>query len=275
MARAGLDLRAQSAVRHQALLGGPALLERQAAEIAAGKYDVILAGDMYAVGALFKAGAKEPIVVQVGLQLIELGLAASFAKPGGQLTGLQWDQAPEIVGKLPELAKEMIPGLKQYGWLFDAKTDGLERYTPIYEAATRKLGITLVKVDDSKLEDLEPAFAKLAAEGVQAMSMVGSSFQYIHIQAINALAVKYKIADLWPVRAAVEAGALVSYGPDIESMYVQAIGHADKILRGAKPGDLPIELPTTYEFVLNMKRAKALGLTVSRSVRIRADKVIE
>ena len=77
------------------------------------------------------------------------------------------------------------------------------------------------------------------------------------------------------MRAAVEAGALVSYGPDVESMYVQAIDHADKILRRARPGDLPIELPTTYEFVLNMKRAKALGLTVSRSVRIRADKVIE
>ena len=255
--------------------GDPAVLERLATEIAAAKYDVILAGDMTVVAALFKAGVKEPIVVQIGLQLVEYGLVASLARPGGQLTGLQWEQSAEVVGKYPELAKEMIPGLKKYGWLSDSTFPAALRYQPPLEAATRTLGLTLVHVDVTKLEDLEPAFAKLAAEGVQVFGAVASSFQYLHMEQIKAMAVRYKMAELWPVRIAVEGGALASYGPDIEGMYVQALGHADRILRGAKPGDLPIELPTTYELVLNMKRAKALGLTVPRSVRIRADTVIE
>jgi putative tryptophan/tyrosine transport system substrate-binding protein len=95
------------------------------------------------------------------------------------------------------------------------------------------------------------------------------------MESINALAVKHKMANMWPVRIAVETGALVSYGPDVENMYVHAIGHADKILRGVKPGDLPIEMPTTYELVINLKRAKELGLTVPRHVRVRATTVIE
>jgi putative tryptophan/tyrosine transport system substrate-binding protein len=156
--------------------GDLALLDRQAAEIAAVPYDVILAGDMLIVAALLKAGAKQPLVVQAGLQMVESGLAASFARPGGQLTGLQWDQAPEVVEKYPELAKDLLPGLKKFGWIIDSTYPGMSRYIPVVERTAHKLGLTLVQVDAGKVEHLEPAFAKLAAEGVLAVSVFCSGF---------------------------------------------------------------------------------------------------
>jgi putative tryptophan/tyrosine transport system substrate-binding protein len=254
--------------------GDPVQLQQRAAELAAMKPDVILAGDNYTVDAILKAGFKGSIVVQVGSNLQDIGWVKSYSHPGGQITGLAWDQSAQIVEKTPQFLKELVPNLSRLGEIVDLSIPGAKIFQPISHRAAEKLGITVVTAEVRTGSDLAPAFEKLKLQGAQAVNIWGSPLTYIHMQQLIDLAGRYKLPDMTIFRVATELGALVSYGASIEDLYVYAIGHVDKILRGAKPGDLPVELPTRYELVLNQKRATSLGLTLPQAMLALADEVI-
>jgi putative tryptophan/tyrosine transport system substrate-binding protein len=251
------------------------LLKSLAAELVAMNCDVILAAENFALAALLQAGAKVPLVVQVGSTLPELGFIASDARPGGNVTGLTYDQTEQITGKAVSILKDLVPNLRSVGCLTTVNNPGLDRYVSVARQTTTRLGMTLTPVDLNGPADFEPAFKKFQAEGVQAVHIFASHLTYTHMQQLIDLAGEYKIPDMTGFPLAAEVGALASYAPDIENLFARSIDYVDKILRGAKPGDLPVHGPTRFEFVLNVKRARALGLPISTSIRSLADHVIE
>lgn len=258
----------------------PALMKSLAAELVAMNCDVILATENFALAALLQAGAKVALVVQVGSTLPELGFIASHARPGGNVTGLTYDQTEQITGKAVSILKDLVPNLRSVGCLTTLNNPGLDRYVSVARQTTTRLGMTLTPVDLNGPADFEPAFKKfqaegVQAEGVQAVNIFASHLTYTHMQQLIDLAGEYKIPDMTGFRLAAEVGALASYTPDIEDLFARSIDYVDKILRGAKPGDLPVQGPTRFEFVLNVKRARALGLPISTSIRSLADHVIE
>ena len=254
--------------------GDTALLQRHAVEIAAMKPDVVLVGDNYTVAPLLQAGVKSPIVLQVGSNLQEIGLVKSYARPGGHITGLAWDQSAGIVEKHPQFLKELVPDMTRLGEVLDSSIPGVKTFQEVSDKAAAKLGLTMLSVEVRRAEDLEPAVAKLASQGAQAINIWGSPLTYLNMQHLINLTQRYKLPDMTIFRLATELGGLASYGASIIDLYVQSISYADKILRGASPGELPIELPRTYELVINEKRARALGLTIPKSMLALADEVI-
>ena len=253
----------------------PTLMQKIATEIVAMQCDAILAGDIFVVATLLQSGAKGPIVVQGASNMQEFGLIASYARPGGNVTGLAWDQSADIVGKYPEFLKEMVPGLAKVGILFDPTQPRGEYFLEIVRRAIAKLGLIAVVVEVRAPPDIDTAFAKLAAQGVQAVEVWGSALTYIAMEQIIQLTTRYKLPDISIFRRATELGGLMSYGANTLDMYVRAIDYVDKILRGANPAELPVEQPTKYELIINMKRARELGLKVPTSLQIRADELIE
>ncbi len=252
----------------------PAILQQQTKEIAAKNFNVILAGDNFAVQGLLAAGVKSPVVVQVGSSLQEAGWVKTYARPGGQITGLAWDQSTIIMEKSMQLLQQLVPGIRTMGQFIPSSIPGYDTYLPVTEQAATKLNLKLVSAKVEEAADLEPAFQQLLSGGAQAVNIWGSGFSYIYMKQLIELCGRHKLPDMTIFRVAAETGALASYGANIEDLFVRAIDYADKILRGAKPGDLPVELPRKYEFIVNQKRASSLGLKLPQSVLALADEVI-
>lgn len=255
--------------------GDPALLKSMAAELVAMNCDVIMAAENFALGTLLQAGAKVPLVVQIGSTLTEFKFVSSYAQPGGSVTGLAWDQSEAIISKYYELLKELVPKLRHVGSVTQDNVPGATLFDPVAERAAKQLGLAYTQFRANDVSEIEPVFAKLAAAGAQAVYVGGSHFSYVHMQRFIDVAGRYKMPDITIFRLAAESGALASYGADIEDLILRSTDYVDKILRGAKPGDLPVQLPTKYEFVINLKRARELGLTIPNSVLLRADKLVQ
>ena len=197
----------------------------------------------------------------------------NLAKPGGNVTGVT-SLTAELNGKRLELMKVFVPGVSKIGILVEKSSRSSQASAKETESAARQLGITSVPLGIADGEDLEQAFETMAQERVQAV-FVTSSATLLHSRSEFAeLAVKHRIASVTPNRAFPEAGALLSYATDFSHLFRRAADYVDKILKGARPGDLPIELPSKFELVVNLKTAKALGITVPQSVLVRADHVI-
>lgn len=252
-----------------------ALLRRQARELVDAKVDVIVCATSLEAEVAIAAGATMPIVMQVGVNPIERGLIASYARPGGIVTGTSWDQAPEISAKYPELLKEAYPGLTRLGGLYDAGFPGLDVYRRVIEGAARRLGMTTHHAEVRVGGDFESAFADLSAHDVQAVWVYGSQLIRANLARIVQFCASRRWPDMYIFKEAVALGGLMSYGVDIASLHRRAAYYVDKILRGAKPADLPVEMPTRYELVVNLKTAKARGLKIPRSLLLRADELIE
>jgi len=245
-----------------------------AAELVALKPDAIFAYGALASAAVHRATGSIPIVA-VSSDLVSEGLVGSLARPGGNITGLQTLWA-DTAGKRLALLKEAIPSLSRAGLLFagppgsqwqDDSTRGIQ-------AAARKLGLTIHLAQAADAAALDTAFAKLVRERVQAMMISG----YLVAQRVylTDLALRHRMPTMGDDRAySAQAGFLMSYGFDPYALLRQAATYIDKILRGAKPADLPIEQPTKFELVINLKTAKALGLTMPPSLLLRADEVIQ
>jgi len=255
--------------------GDRELLQRMARDMVGAKIDLIVCGNNIETEVAKAASASIPIVMQAGANLIELGLIASYAHPGGNITGLSWDQSPEFAAKSIERLKEVLPGLVRLGGLYDAGFPGLEPNRRAIEGGARGLGITMHHADIRVDADLEPAFADLAAHDVQAVYVYGSSLTARHLPRIVRFCASRRLPDIYIFKEAVALGALMSYGVDIKALFRRSAFYVDKILRGARPADLPVELPTKYELVLNLGTAKARGLTIPQSMLLRADEVIE
>jgi putative ABC transport system substrate-binding protein len=251
---------------------GLAQLPALAAELVALKVDLILADTSDATRAAQQATTTIPIVMAVSAAPDQQGFVASLARPGGNITGLSM-LAPELGRKRLELIKEVVPKAKRVAILGAEDAVAVAMQVRDLEVAARQLDLELVRVDVRFPDaDLAGAFAKAA--GADALIVIPDVRFARAGASIVALAAERRLPVMYFVRLFVEAGGLMSYGPDIGEMFRQAAGYTDRILRGAKPGDLPVQQPTKYDFVVNLSAAQALGITIPPTVLSRADDVV-
>ena len=252
-------------------------LPARAAELVARKVDVIFApGTQHALAAQ-QATKTIPIVFADIADPVARGLVTSLARPGGNITGLANLQT-DLVGKWLELLKQAVPGLNHVAFLWEpgylperAQQDLKERA----EAAAKAAGVRLRFVDVRTSEDIDRAFSDMIRSRVDAVIVWGGVMFIYERRRIAELAAKNRLPGTYTMSEFVDAGGLMSYSPNIADNFRRAADYVDKILKGAKPADLPVEQPTKFELVINLKTAKALGLTIPPSVLHRADRVIE
>ena len=212
-------------------------------------------------------------IVTVNNNLVELRLANSLAHPGGNITGLTVSVGPEIEGKRIELLKETLPGATRVAYL-GTNEDWEAPWGQSVRAAAQVAGLTMVLAAHTPTEYTD-AFTLLGRARVDALFVSPSPYQFINRRLIVEFARQSRLPDTHAHREAAALGALMSYGANIPDLFRRSAAYVDKILKGAKPADLPIEQPTKFELVINLRTAKALGLTVPPSLLIRADEVIE
>ncbi len=237
--------------------------------------DIIITGFNPITVAAMKATTTIPIVMISGIDPVSTGLIASLARPGGNVTGFSGDTGSEILGKRFELLKETLPNLSRLGILFNPDVAlNRSRLTSMQETA-RALGLTLVPVEARGLDALEQAFATMVRERAQALVMQGDTVLFNYRGQIAEMALRNRLPAASVQRELAEAGFLLTYGPDYPDLLRRSAVFVDKIFKGAKPADLPVEQPTKFELVINLKTAKTLGIIVPPTVLIRADEVIE
>jgi putative ABC transport system substrate-binding protein len=237
--------------------------------------DIIVAGGPEARQEAMKATSTTPIVVVGGSDPVDEGWAVSLARPGGNVTGFTVTH-PEMSAKKLELLKEMIPGLSRVAVIWDpgrARSPSTQRTS--MRTAARSLGLDLQFIEVRQPADLEGAFRQALRDRRQAVSVVETAMVFAHRTEIAERARKDRLPTIGEWKLSASAGFLVSYGTDLSDLLRRAATYVDKILKGAKPGDLPVEQPTKFELVINLKTAKALGLTIPQTVLGRADQVIE
>jgi putative tryptophan/tyrosine transport system substrate-binding protein len=237
------------------------------------KVDVIVAGGAGAVTAAKNASATTPIVMEQVNDPIVLGLVASLAHPGGNITGIS-NLSPELSGKRLELLKEVIPKVYRVAVLA-LRSAPMQTSIKATEAAARSLRMQLQLLEVNAPAEIESAFDAAKKQRADALVQIQASFFEPHQQRIIDLAAKNRLPAMYNNRDDVEIGGLMSYGPDREEMNRRVAAIVDKILKGRKPADLPVEQPTKFEFVINLKTAKQIGLAIPPNVLARADKVIK
>jgi putative ABC transport system substrate-binding protein len=244
-----------------------------AGELVRLKVDVIVVGGSTATRAAKNVTKLIPIVMINVTDPVVLGFVASLARPGGNITGLS-NLAPELGGKRLELLKEIVPQLSRVAVLGDPNSPAYGPQMNEIEIAARALGLQLQPVEVRGLDDLENAFSK-KIKG-RAGALIGLQQPTVDIlrERIMGLAAKNRLPVMYPNRENVEAGGLMSYAADIPTMFRRAAVFVDKILKGTMPADLPVEQPMKFEFIVNLKAAKAIGLTIPPNVLVRANEVI-
>ena len=247
-----------------------------AAELVRLKVDVIVTGTDPGTMAARQATTTIPIVMALGVDPVGAGLIARLRRPGGNVTGLLFVVGPEIEGKRLDHLKEVVPRMSRVACFWNPDIPGYVAFWKATEEAARRLGVTLLSVEVREPREIEGAFARITRERAQALVVIADALALSAVRPeIPALAAKHRLPSSYTSREAVDAGGLMSYGTSMPDLFRRAAGYVDKILKGAKPGDLPVEQPTKFELVLNLKTAKALGLTIPQSLLIRADEVIE
>jgi putative ABC transport system substrate-binding protein len=244
-----------------------------AAEFVRLKVDVIVTYATPPVVAAKQATAVIPIVSAVMGDPVGTGLVASLARPGGNVTGLSV-LTPDLAGKRLELLREVIPGLRRLAFLGNVGNPITELEMTEVQTAARTLDLDLVTLEIRRPEDIVPAFETLKS-GAQALYVAGDPLVLANRVRINTLALVARLPAFYNERAYVEAGGLMSYGVNWPDLFRRTAELVDKILRGAKPGDIPVEQPTKFDLVINLTTAKALGLDVPTTLLARADEVIE
>jgi len=247
-------------------------LPELAAELVRLKVDIIVAVPTPAAAAAKNATATIPII---GISLIDpvgIGLISSLARPGGNITGLSFD---ETFGKALDLLKATIPKVRYVAVLSNPANPGQPGAIRGLQTAARSLGVQLQLLEARGPNEFDGAFAAMAKERAGALFVVSDSMFNDHGAQLANLAARNRLPAMYGLREAVEAGGLMSYGPNLLDICRRAGTYVDKILKGAKPADLPVEQPTKFDLVINLKTAKALGLTIPPSVLQRADQVIE
>ncbi len=250
-------------------------LQGLATELVAAKVDILVTAGNPASLAAKQVTSSIPIVTATGPDPVELGLAASLARPGGNVTGMT-SISSELSAKRLELLKELIPQVSRVAALSDRTARGSALNVRDTEVAARSLGIALQSVavrPDPR--DYDAAFVAIKRAGAGAVIVVQSSAIFSSYQRIAALALTHRLPSAGGSKEYAEAGGLFTYGADFPDLFRRAAVFVDKILKGAKPADLPVEQPTKFEFVINLKTAKALGLTIPQSILVRADEIIQ
>ena len=247
-----------------------------AAELVRLKADIIVAAPSPPAAAAKNATGTIPIVmIGAGADPVGQGLVASLSRPGGNVTGLTYGVGPEIFGKQLALLKETVPKVRRVAVLWNPAVPTLGPAIEEVKAAARSLGVQLQVLEARGPNDFDSAFAAMARERAGALLVITDSMFSTHRIRLADLAIKSRLPSVFTNRQPVDAGGLMSYGPSFSDLWRRAAGYVDKILKGAKPADLPVEQPTKFEFVINLKTAKALGLTIPPSLLGRADEVIQ
>jgi putative ABC transport system substrate-binding protein len=206
---------------------------------------------------------------------VQHGLVASLARPGGNVTGLAYSAGPEIFGKDLGLLRELIPEVRLVAVLSNSMGPNHAPMASNVKIAALSLGLELLILDARRPDEFDRAFEEMTNARVGALFVFGDPMFSIHRARLAGLAVKHRLPAMYTNRPHVEAGGLMCYGPSFPDLWRRAAGYVDKILKGARPADLPVEEPTKYELVINLKTAQQLGLTVPPSLLSRADEVIE
>jgi putative tryptophan/tyrosine transport system substrate-binding protein len=239
------------------------------------KVDVIVVSTDLAIAAVKRETQTIPIVMVVSTDPVGTGFVASLAHPAGNLTGLT-NIAPELGGKRVELLREAAPTVSRLAFLWNPDVRGAMFDCKEMENAARLLRLALQYVEVTRARDLDRAFTAMTEQRAQAIIVQGPNpVLFSNPGDIVRFAQRNRLPSLYPAREYVDAGGLMSYGPSLLDLFRRAATHVDKILKGAKPGDLPVEQPTKFELVINLKSAKALVLTIPQTLLLRADQLIE
>jgi len=253
--------------------GNPERLRQMLTELISSQVKVIVTGGPSATRMAKQSGTMIPIVMATDPDPVANGFVASLARPGGNITGLS-TLAPEISGKQLEILKEVVPRLSRVAVFGTSSSPGNTNRIKEVELAAAALGVKHQYVDILGANDIEPAFGKLRERRADAVLQLSSTVFNSQRARILELATKYRAAVIYPWTEFVEAGGLMSYGVRLTDLHHRAATYVDKILKGAKPADLPVEQPIKFEFIVNLKAAKQIGLTIPPNVLVRADRVI-
>jgi putative ABC transport system substrate-binding protein len=255
--------------------GSPERMPSLAQELVALNPDVVIAGATSGVSAAYNATRTIPIVAIMPEDPVAAGLAQSIAKPGGNVTG-SWNLGDDVlVGKKLDFFKLAVPGLARVGVMFnpDDPTDAVQ--IPPLPPAARAVGVTVEVIEVRDLGNLDAAAERIMRANVQGLFVGFAPFWLSARTQITAMVARLKLPAVYGWREFADVGGLMSYGPNIPELYRQSARLVDKIVKGAKPGDLPFELPTRYELIINLKTAKAMGLAIPEAFLLLADEVIE
>jgi len=236
--------------------------------------DVIVTIGDPVVFAAKQATGTIPIVMAGSGDPVGRGFVASLARPGGNITGMSL-LAVALTGKWLELAKEVVPRSSRVAILANSGNPTHRLFWAEAQASAQPIGLTVYNAEVRGPGDFERAFASIAQERAGAVVVLADPMLGSHRLRLAELSAKHRLASISPFREAAESGGLISYGPSLRANFRRAATYVDRILRGGKPADLPVEQPTTFELVINLKTARALGLTIPQSVLIRANQVIE
>jgi putative tryptophan/tyrosine transport system substrate-binding protein len=260
------------AIQYRWAEGRPERWTEMAAEFVRLKVDVIVTGGNAAVAAK-QASSAVPIVFALVDDPVGMGLITSLARPGGNVTGLSM-QSTDLAGKRLALLREVVPGLRRLAIIANVEYPSAASEMSEVQSAARTLGLDAATFEIRRAEDIAPAFEALKGRA-DALYVVGDALVITHRVRINTLALIARLPTIYFVREYVEAGGLMSYGPSFPDLFRRAADYVDKILRGAKPGEIPIEQPTKFDLAINLTTAKALGLTIPESFLLRADEIVE
>ena len=252
----------------------PDRFRSMAAELVASKVDVLVGVGTATAPYAKNATTTIPVVLTVAPDPVAAKLVDSFARPGGNVTALTYF-AGELAGKRLQLLKDSIPGLSRVGLLVNPNALITRPYIEDSQVAAAKLGLTLHVFEARSVDELEPAFDKMAAAGMQAVAIMTDSLFYQGRAIIPKLALERRLPTCAFSRETLEPGALISYGPDILTVLRRTAIYVDKILKGAKPGELPVDQPTKFQLFFNLKTAKALGIELPAALLTNADELIE
>jgi len=236
--------------------------------------DLIVSGGAQGGLTASKATTTIPIVMTSSSDPVRDGIVVSLARPGGNLTGMS-TFVSEMSRKRIELLKETLPNLARVATIWNSANPGSLPLVHDTEVAAKALGLVLHSVGVSQASELDTAFASIARERAEALSVISDAFMFTNRRVIQARAAQYRVPAIYPGDVYIEAGGMMSYGPSTAAAYHRAAYFVDRILKGSRPADLPIEQPTKFELIINLKTAKALGIKFPQSILSRVDRIIE
>jgi putative tryptophan/tyrosine transport system substrate-binding protein len=257
--------------------GKSEVMPEQAAELERGGVDVIIAGPFEALQAAKQSTSRVPIVMTPSLDPVATGVVKSLDRPGGTITGIT-EMMPELTPRRLQLLKQIVPTLSRVAILWWPGTLREETFRQMLEethATARALGVQIQVVEASKVDDFDAAFSAMAKERAEGLIVLVNPMFNVQRQHIIERATNHRLPAIYEWKPFVRSGGLISYGADVPDVYRRAAGFVDKILKGAQPGDLPVERPTRFDMAVNLKAAKALGVTIPESIVKQAVEVIE
>jgi putative ABC transport system substrate-binding protein len=254
--------------------GDTARLPDLAAELVRLAPDVIVTGGNPVIAAVRPTATTIPVVMGISRDPVGAGFIASYGHPGGNVTGLAADPMPDVLGKDLEVFKEIVPRAQRVALLWNPVPPGADTYRKVAENAARRLGVAMQVVEVRERNDLEAAFDAMVRERADGVWVLPDPLTFTARRQVVALSMKHRLPSVYWQREYVDSGGLVSYGSSVATAFRRAAWYVDRILKGAKPGDLAVEQAAKFELVVNLGTAKSLGLVIPQSLLLRADEVI-